>query len=361
MNTQENRLDFSVYANKNVVFLFGPTAVGKTALLQSFFSEGYEVVNADSVQVYKDLNIGSAKADPGMVPRHHLVDILEPWESFNVATFVRLADEACSDIISRGKTPVLSGGTAYYFKHFLYGLSEAPEASPEVRRDVASFMESAGKDGAFDYLRSVDPESARKIHPNDVYRVSRAIEVFRQTGRPLSSFKVPSVPRGGMRPVIIGLYREKAELDERIRLRVDMMFKEGLVEEVRSLISMGASSAWQSMQAIGYREFISAIERDNDESGKAEDGARECLNGSSPRVCSNCDAGKTENAADGIRRRLSRFELLDFGEIREEIIMNSIHYAKRQNTFFNSFHDVKRIHAEDTETLKKILNAALEE
>ncbi|MCQ2397837.1 MAG: tRNA (adenosine(37)-N6)-dimethylallyltransferase MiaA, partial [Sphaerochaetaceae bacterium] len=126
--------------NNFTVFLFGPTAVGKTDLLCSFFSSGYEVVNADSVQVYRHLDIASAKADAvtrAVIP-HHLIDILNPDENWNVADFIRKADEACEVIRSHGNIPVISGGTAYYFRHFLFGLSGAPKADAEIRKSVAS-------------------------------------------------------------------------------------------------------------------------------------------------------------------------------------------------------------------------------
>ena len=135
------------FKNK-VVFLFGPTAVGKTRLLSDFFSPIGEVVNADSVQVYRGLDIGSAKAGKEItdVIPHHLIDILDPWETYNVADFIRLADRACEDIWSRGKLPVISGGTAFYFKHFMYGLSEAPQSDPEIRNSVLHGVFGAGGD-----------------------------------------------------------------------------------------------------------------------------------------------------------------------------------------------------------------------
>ncbi len=137
---------------KNVIFLFGPTAVGKTQLLFDFFSDSGEVVNADSVQVYRHLDIGSAKADKSITDRipHHLIDILDPWETYNVADFIRLADQACKGIWRRGNLPVVSGGTAFYFKHFMYGLSDAPQSDPETRRAVELFINDQGLDKAYE-------------------------------------------------------------------------------------------------------------------------------------------------------------------------------------------------------------------
>ncbi|MCF0261784.1 MAG: tRNA (adenosine(37)-N6)-dimethylallyltransferase MiaA, partial [Sphaerochaetaceae bacterium] len=244
--------------NNKAIFLFGPTAVGKTQLLSDFFSGLGEVVNADSVQVYKYLDVGSAKADKKtieLIP-HHLIDILEPWENYNVADFIRNADESCKDIWARNKLPIISGGTAFYFKHFLYGLSQAPQSDPEIRESVALYIRDQGLDKAYDYLCIVDPVSAARINPNDAYRISRAIEVFRTCGKPLSDFALPTKPRNDMKVLTIGLCRDKIILDNRIRQRVDIMFEMGIIDEIRALLNMGATPSWQSMQGIGYHEFM---------------------------------------------------------------------------------------------------------
>ena len=310
------------------IFLFGPTAVGKTRLLSDFFSGTGEVVNADSVQVYRYLNIGSAKAGPEITSRipHHLIDILDPWENYNVADFIRLADKACGEIWERGKIPVVSGGTAFYFKHFMYGLSEAPQSDPETRSRVALFIRDRGLDKAYEYLQTVDPVSAGRINPNDSYRISRAIEVYRASGRPLSDFALPTEPRNGMDILSIGLTREKEELRERIRMRVDIMFEEGIVDEIRRLLAFGAIPSWQSMQGIGYREFMDAVYRGDRES--------------------------SIEALDSLTE-------VQLDEIKEKICMNSIHYAKRQMTFFRSFADVNWINPDDTGALRELLDGFL--
>lgn len=295
--------------SRNVVFLFGPTAVGKTQLLCDCFSGVGEVVNADSVQVYRGLDIGSAKADAAVqaaIP-HHLIDILDPWEGYNVADFIRLADAACEDIWSRGLIPVVSGGTAFYFKHFLYGLSQAPKSDPVVRDEIASYISEVGLVEAHRYLSSVDPVSGARINPNDGYRISRALEVYKASGRPLSSFELPHEPRNGMNVVSIGLCRDKDELRTRIKSRVGIMFDQGLVDEIRRLLGMGACPSWQSMQGIGYKEFLDRVWRG--------------------------DSASSIKALDGLAPA-------DIEAIAGEIEMNSIHYAKRQMTFFKSFADV---------------------
>lgn len=313
----------SGFSNK-AVFLFGPTAVGKTRLLFDFFSTIGEVVNADSVQVYRGLDIGSAKADSTITQKipHHLIDILDPWEKYNVADFIRLADQACADIWSRGKLPVISGGTAFYFKHFMYGLSEAPQSDPEIRKSVQLFIQDQGLKKAHDYLKIVDPVSAGRINENDSYRISRAIEVYRTGGRPLSSFVLPTKPRNDMKILSIGLMRDKEELKARIRERVDIMLRQGLVDEMKKLIAMGATPDWQSMQGIGYSEFMD--------------------------VLYDPTYGDQLKTIDELTKD-------DIEAIREKIVSDSVHYAKRQMTFFRSFADVKWIDADDTQSLRTVL------
>ena len=314
--------------NNKVLFLFGPTAVGKTRLLSEFFSDCGEVVNADSVQVYRGLDIGSAKADKSITDKipHHLIDILEPNETYNVATFISLADKACKEIWERGKLPVVSGGTAFYFKHFIYGLSEAPQSDEATRASVSVFIQERGLDAAYSYLEEIDPVSAKRINPNDSYRISRAIEVYRASGRPLSDFALPTEPRNGMDILLIGLTREKEELKARIRERVDIMFGQGLVDEIRKLLDQGAKPSWQSMQGIGYREFMEKIYKG--------------------------DAASSVSALDALSKD-------DIADLRDEITMNSVHYAKRQMTFFRSFSNVHWINPDDTGALKALLDSWL--
>ena len=310
LNTQPHQK-----TDNSFIFLFGPTAVGKTELLCSLFSRSCEVVNADSIQVYRHLDIGSAKAGKKeqQIIAHHLIDIRDPWQSWNVNDFISNADRVCKDIHGRGKIPVISGGTAFYFKSFLYGLSDAPPADPLVRQHVAELVKDLGKQGAHDYLEKIDPVSAQRININDTYRVSRAIEVYMTSGKSLSSFTVPAEIRNKMNVLAIGLYCDKKILSQRIRQRVAEMTENGLKEEIEKLLEMGASSSWQSMQGIGYREFMKRLE-----------------NGKLP-------------------------ENLDMQEVAEEIAMNSIHYAKRQMTFFRSFENVRWVDIADKKALVCLL------
>ena len=292
---------------KKLIVLFGPTAVGKTAMTLALFKDHYEIINSDSVQVYKYLDIASAKPDrytQSQIP-HHLIDLLEPYEQFTVGTYCSMVDRLVDEIISRGNYPLLTGGTAYYFRQFLYGVASTPESDPVVRERVQDEIRERGKEWAYSYLCQIDPASSERINPNDIYRISRAIEVYYQSGRPLSSFKINTETRGSLDPLIIGLHLEKSELDRRIELRVDEMFKNGLVEEIENLKQMGADLSWPAMQAIGYKEFF--------------------------------------------------IPGLSLDEIRHRIIVATRQYATRQMTFFRSFKNVNWFSPSDYEGISNLL------
>lgn len=299
-------------ATDKTVFLFGPTAVGKTELLASVFADRFEVVNADSVQVYRGLDIGSAKADSqirSIIP-HHLIDIRDPWQQFTVGDFVAEAENACSLIRSRGRIPVLSGGTAYYFKHFLYGLPCTPKADESTRASVKEKMEALGLEKSYELLRVLDPQSAQRIHPNDAYRISRALEVYASSGKRLSECTMPSKPREDMETLVIGLMRDKDELARRMELRVEQMFSSGLVEEIRGLVAGNAQPWWPGLQGIGYKEFFDAM-----------------------------STGE-----------------LSLSMIKSRILSDSKKYAKRQMTFFKSFGSVHWVDAQDKDQVRALLD-----
>ena len=291
--------------------LFGPTAVGKTALTEELFSKGFEIINADSVQVYRYLDIASAKPEKELVEKipHHLVDIRFPWEQYNSGDFCKDAERLIKEINERGNIPLITGGTAYYFKQLLYGPSSTPESNPKTREEIQRTIDDIGLDKAYEMLMSLDMEAAKKIDKNDRYRISRALEVIKDTGRPLSSFPVSDTLREDIDFVIIGLKREKKELEERIRKRVDIMFDSGAVREMKALLSMGADLSWPGMQGIGYREWFNAME-----SGE-----------------------------------------VNISIIKDMIIRSSIKYAKRQMTFFSSFSDTLWFSPNDIEKIKGYL------
>ncbi|MGN1179339.1 MAG: tRNA (adenosine(37)-N6)-dimethylallyltransferase MiaA, partial [Candidatus Ornithospirochaeta sp.] len=223
-------------SENRAVVLFGPTAVGKTALTEELFSKGFEIINADSVQVYRFLDIASAKPEKELVEKipHHLVDIRFPWEQYNSGDFCKDAERLIKEINERGNIPLITGGTAYYFKQLLYGPSSTPESNPKTREEIQRTIDDIGLDKAYEMLMSLDMEAAKKIDKNDRYRISRALEVIKDTGRPLSSFPVSDTLREDIDFVIIGLKREKKELEERIRKRVDIMFDSGAVREMKA-------------------------------------------------------------------------------------------------------------------------------
>ncbi|MDR0382930.1 MAG: tRNA (adenosine(37)-N6)-dimethylallyltransferase MiaA [Spirochaetaceae bacterium] len=244
-----------------VVVLFGPTASGKTALLEKLFCGtgiAAEVVSADSMQVYRGLDIGTAKPPPSLTAAlpHHLIDILDPSEQFNAGLFASLADAACASIHERGLLPAVSGGAGFYLKTFIYGTPDSPPSDAAIREKLYAEINNGGNAALLAELREADPESAERIHPNDEYRLLRALEVIRLTGQPLSSYAANQGRRDGYRFLLIGLERDRDALYKRINSRCARMFDEGLPAEVRTLFSKGYTPRDPAMRAIGYKEFF---------------------------------------------------------------------------------------------------------
>ncbi len=255
------------------------------------------------------MDIGTAKPSKELQQRvpHHLIDILEPDEQFDLGAFVRRADELVQEILNRGKIPVISGGTAFYLKHFIYGLPSAPRSDPAVRAELRDELDKKGLAALFRELEQIDPPSAGRIEPGDAYRVIRALEVYRVSGKPLSAYTPPSSPRPGLNILSVGLYREREELNRRIDRRVERMFEEGLVDEVKTLMRRGFGPKAPGMKGIGYREFFVMRE-------------------------SGC---------------------ITFPRLKEMIQQHSRRYAKRQMTFFRSIPGVVWINPEDVSSLEK--------
>ena len=249
-----------------VVVLFAPTASGKTALSIKLFGKSSlfcfkgraELVSADSMQVYKGLDIGTAKPDENEKNElpHHLIDILEPDEQFSVADFVSMADSCCREIYGRGKIPLVAGGTGFYIRNFIMGLPETPVSDEKIRNSLKERIKNEGNEALYAELESVDAESAAKINVNDGYRICRALEVFYSTGKPRSSFKISSKMRENYDFKVIVLEAERAKLYEKINFRVEKMFERGLAGEVRALYEKGFGKSAPGMQAIGYREWF---------------------------------------------------------------------------------------------------------
>jgi tRNA dimethylallyltransferase len=239
------------------VFVAGPTAVGKSEITLALAEQlGGEIISADSMQVYRGLDIGTAKpspADRARVP-HHLIDFCDLTEAFDAAQFIRHAQLAVAEIQSRGRVPVFCGGTGLYFKAFLSGLGEAPSANPELRAE----LEVVPFEALLRELRERDPEAYEKIDKQNPRRVIRAVEVIRLTGKKFSEQRAEwkSTVQSPESKVFFCLTRQPADLHARINARVDEMFSRGLVEETRELLKRGLEQNQTAMQAIGYRQVV---------------------------------------------------------------------------------------------------------
>ena len=248
-----------------VLVIFAPTASGKTALTEELFSpEGShfilnaEIISADSQAVYKGMDIGTAKPEPALREKlpHHLIDILTPDQQFNVSDFVDAADAACAEITNKGKLPVICGGTGFYIRNFLYGLAKTPVSDEKLRNELKQRINIEGNETLYNELKSIDPESAAAIHPNDAYRICRALEVYYLSGKTRTSFKIEPELRSQYDFLFLVLQPPREVLYERIRKRVGLMFEAGLEQEVKNLIKQGYTKETPGMKAIGYSEWF---------------------------------------------------------------------------------------------------------
>ena len=244
-----------------ILVVAGPTASGKTALAVELAKEyNGEVISADSMQIYKKLDIGSAKptkAEMEGIP-HHMLDIIEPNETFSVAAFVEMAKGIIDDIISRGKLPILAGGTGLYVNSLIDDVEFSDEAADtKIRDELNKLLKEKGIDYIADMLRDIDPVSYEKIHKNNTKRVIRAVEFFKINGYPISRQVEDSKKKESrFDPLILMISRPRDYLYERIEKRVDIMLSEGLIDEVKGLMDMGLTKKNQSMQGIGYKEVL---------------------------------------------------------------------------------------------------------
>jgi tRNA dimethylallyltransferase len=240
--------------------ILGPTAAGKTNIAIAVARKlDAEIVSADSRQIYRYMDIGTAKPTPSQQAevRHHLIDCVLPDERFSAADYQRAADSAIQDIQSRGKQAMLVGGAGLYFRAVVDGLFDGPDADPEFRTKLRSKAQEFGAAVLFNRLSQVDPESASRIHPNDLIRVIRALEVYEKTGKTISELQKEwnsAFPRYSF--VAFGINRERQELYQRIEARVDKMLAEGLLEEIKGLITRGYDQNLPAMQSFGYKELI---------------------------------------------------------------------------------------------------------
>jgi tRNA dimethylallyltransferase len=240
-----------------LVAFVGPTASGKTEIAIRVAEKiGGEIVSIDSVQVYRGFDIGSGKPSPAEKSRarHHLIDIADPLEAIDASKFAELADRAIVDIRGRGARPILCGGTFLWLKALLFGLVEAAPANEEVRSRHRAEVETLGRDAFHEKLRAVDPDSATRLHPNDVVRVSRALEVFELTGRRLSEGqKSHGFSEARYAAELFAIARTPEELTLRIRARVDAWLASGWIEETEKLVASGYGVS-RAMSTVGYGE-----------------------------------------------------------------------------------------------------------
>lgn len=247
-----------------IILLAGPTAVGKTAVsLELARRLGTEIVNADSMQVYRHMDIGTAKPtrEERSLIRHHLLDVVDPDEPFDAARYAKLARSAIDRILADGKTPLVVGGTGLYLKVLTRGICPAPPSDPAVREELLREEQRVGLGGLHRALREADPQLGEIIHPHDRQRILRALEVLRATGRPLSRWQAEHrFHEEAYRTVKIFLHRERSVLRERIDRRVHEMLEMGLVEEVRGLLDSGYSPGLKPMQSLGYRQMTAHLQ-----------------------------------------------------------------------------------------------------
>lgn len=275
-----------------IICVAGPTASGKTALAVELAKEyDGEVVSCDSMQVYRRMDIGTAK--PGAAERqgivHHMIDVAEPWEDYSVSRYCAAATPIVEDIVARGKTAIIAGGTGLYMDSLIRGNDFAPFPSTGMRERLEAEAEQNGMEAVFARLREIDPETAGRLHLSDRKRIIRAMEVYLETGQTITEHnrRTQAIPPR-FTPLWLGLdFESRAELYSRIDRRVDIMLETGLVEEIRGLLASGIPEKCTAMQAIGYKEFTAALE----------------------------GSGTVEEAAEAVRK-------------------SSRHYAKRQLTWF---------------------------
>ena len=248
-----------------LIILTGPTAVGKTALSASLAKAiGGEIISADSMQVYRHMDIGSAKItseEMAGVP-HHLIDVLEPAQEFNVVVFQKLAKQAAGEIYSRGHIPILVGGTGFYIQALLYDIDFTEnDEDTALRQSLEEQARREGPEALYERLRAVDPESCESIHAHNIKRVIRAIEFYEKTGKKISEHNREQ--RQNASPYNFAYFvltDSRDRIYQRINERVDLMMAHGLVEEVRALRESGCHRDMVSMQGLGYKEILSALE-----------------------------------------------------------------------------------------------------
>ena len=253
-----------------LVVICGPTASGKTRLaVELALAKNGEVVSADSMQIYRTMDIGTAKPtkeEMRGVP-HHMLDVADPAEDFSVARYVDMAARCVDDILARGKLPILAGGTGLYIDSLLSGRDFAAfDPDSALRGQLEAEFAQKGGEAMLAQLMKIDPEAAARLHPNDAKRIIRALEVFYSTGKTISqhNLETRSIPPRYEAVTLALAFDQRADMWVRIDRRVDEMMEQGLVDEVRGLLERGIPDKCTAMQAIGYKEMVSALRGDGD-------------------------------------------------------------------------------------------------
>lgn len=303
--------------NRKVIFIAGPTAVGKTKYAIEIAKEFHgEIISADSMQIYKYMDIGSAKPTREELAqaKHYLVDEIDPRDEFSVAEYQVLAKKYIEDVFQNGKTPVVSGGTGLYLNSLLYEMDFSVMPKQDgLRKQLELEAEQYGAEHVHNRLKTLDKAAAERIHPNNLKKVIRAIEVFETTGEAIREFEESFVPTTDYSCILIGLTREREELYRRIDERVDQLINSGLVKEIEFLLEKGLTENSISMKGIGYKEIIS------------------CLHGE-----------------------------YDLEEAVRLVKRNTRHYAKRQLTWLRRYPDMLWFNLSEYETDKKALSDIFE-
>ncbi len=246
-----------------IPLLVGPTAVGKSAVALALAEKlGGEIVSADSRQIYRHMDIGTAKPSAAELGRicHHFIDICDPDEEYSAGTYGRAARRCIDELLARGVQPVVAGGSGFYIRALVDGLFAPKASDPAVKQKWRLRIAAEGAAAIHAELALVDPASAARLHPNDTQRVIRALEVQEITGQPISAFQSGDEEPAAFRPLFFGLTRPRESLYERIDLRIEQMFREGLLEEIRRLTAMGYGLHNNALLTVGYQEILECPE-----------------------------------------------------------------------------------------------------
>jgi tRNA dimethylallyltransferase len=256
----------SVHEKPKVIVICGPTGIGKTAVgIELAGKFGGEIISADSMQIYRHMDIGTAKPTPEELAQvtHHMIDIVDPDEDYDAVQYSKQARSRIAEIVNRGLIPFVVGGTGLYLKALLHGLFQSKPVDPQIRTRLNQEAEENGSGFLFERLKKIDPAAADRIHPNDSYRIIRALETIESSGKTISEHHqnhgFAECPFAALK---IGLQMDRQNLYTRIDNRVDLMIEAGLVEEVTKLLEMGYTAELKSMQSIGYRHVVGFLEGD---------------------------------------------------------------------------------------------------